>query len=141
MSPFRASVQLSDSWKNSDFEVRDDVATVTFNRPEKLNAPTFDAYADLRDLLAELGHRVDAKVLAITGRGRGFCSGGDVEEIIGERLKLAADESPITHELDTALGNAIELEAITQAPRKNSDDFAEFYAARGEGRKPAWKGR
>ena len=54
------------------------------HRPEKLNALTFEAYADLRDLLAELPHRGDARVLVLTGEGRGFCSGGDVEEIIGE---------------------------------------------------------
>lgn len=56
---------------------------MTFNRPEKLNALTFDVYADLRDLLAELEHRDDVSVLVITGSGKGFCSGGDVEEIIG----------------------------------------------------------
>ena len=58
------------------------------NRPEKLNALTFEAYAELRDLLAELAARGDdVKVLVITGEGRGFCSGGDVEEIIGELQK------------------------------------------------------
>jgi len=55
-------------------------------RPEKLNALTFDVYADLRDLLGELPHREDVSVLVITGTGRGFCSGGDVHEIIGELL-------------------------------------------------------
>jgi enoyl-CoA hydratase/carnithine racemase len=59
------------------------VATVTFDRPERLNALTFDVYADLRDLLAELPHRDGARVLVLTGAGRGFCSGGDVHEIIG----------------------------------------------------------
>jgi enoyl-CoA hydratase/carnithine racemase len=54
------------------------------SRPEKLNALTFDVYADLRDLLGELPHRGDARVLVLTGQGRGFCSGGDVKEIIGE---------------------------------------------------------
>ena len=57
---------------------------MTLSRPEKLNALTFDVYADLRDLLGELPHRGDARVLVLTGQGRGFCSGGDVEEIIGE---------------------------------------------------------
>jgi enoyl-CoA hydratase/carnithine racemase len=57
---------------------------VTLSRPDKLNALTFDVYADLRDLLGELPHRGDARVLVLTGQGRGFCSGGDVEEIIGE---------------------------------------------------------
>ncbi len=62
---------------------------MTFDRPDKLNALTFDVYADLRDLLAELPHRGDVRVVVLTGRGRGFCSGGDVEEIIGELRKMA----------------------------------------------------
>ena len=84
MSPFRASAALTESWENFSFEVENGVATVTLNRPEKLNALTFEAYADLRDLLGELPHRGDARVVVITGAGRGFCSGGDVNEIIGE---------------------------------------------------------
>ncbi|WP_173124590.1 enoyl-CoA hydratase family protein [Kibdelosporangium persicum] len=84
MMVFRASAGITSSWEHFDFSVADGVATVTFCRPEKLNALTFDVYADLRDLVAELPHRGDARVLVITGEGRGFCSGGDVEEIIGE---------------------------------------------------------
>jgi enoyl-CoA hydratase/carnithine racemase len=87
MSPFRASAGFTDNWKHFDFAVADGVATVTFSRPEVLNALTFDVYADLRDLLTELPHRDDVRVLVITGQGRGFCSGGDVNEIIGELLK------------------------------------------------------
>ena len=83
MSPFRASAPLTEEWRHFEFTVHDGVATVTLNRPTKLNALTFDAYADLRDLLAELPQRGDVRVLMITGEGHGFCSGGDVEEIIG----------------------------------------------------------
>jgi enoyl-CoA hydratase/carnithine racemase len=82
MSPFRASAPLTDEWRNFDFSVADGVATVRLNRPEKLNALTFEAYADLRDLVAELPARGDVRVLIIAGEGHGFCSGGDVEEII-----------------------------------------------------------
>ncbi len=84
MSPFRASAAFTERWENFDFAVDDGVATVTLSRPERLNALTFDVYADLRDLLGELPHRGDARVLVLTGQGRGFCSGGDVEAIIGE---------------------------------------------------------
>jgi enoyl-CoA hydratase/carnithine racemase len=63
--------------------VSDGVGTVVLSRPEQLNALTFDVYADLRDLLGELPHRGDVSVLIVTGSGRGFCSGGDVNEIIG----------------------------------------------------------
>lgn len=90
MSPFRASAPLTDTWEHFRFSVSGGVATVTLDRPGKLNALTFEAYADLRDLLAELPRRDDARVLVITGAGRGFCSGGDVEEIIGALQGLGA---------------------------------------------------
>jgi enoyl-CoA hydratase/carnithine racemase len=83
MSPFRASAPLTEEWRHFEFAVADGVATVRLNRPAKLNALTFDAYADLRDLLAELPQRGDVRVLVIDGEGHSFCSGGDVEEIIG----------------------------------------------------------
>ena len=92
MSPFRASAAITQDWKNFDFALEDGVATVTFSRPRKLNALTFDVYADLRDLLGELPHRGDVRVLLLTGEGRGFCSGGDVEEIIGELQGMSAAE-------------------------------------------------
>jgi enoyl-CoA hydratase/carnithine racemase len=92
VSPFRASAPLTENWEHFRFEVADGVATVTLDRPDKLNALTFQSYADLRDLVRELPHRGDAKVLVIAGEGRGFCSGGDVEEIIGELQKMEAAE-------------------------------------------------
>jgi enoyl-CoA hydratase/carnithine racemase len=92
MSPFRASAPLTDSWSNFDFDVEDGVGTIRLNRPDKLNALTFDAYADLRDLIAELPQRGDVKVLVIGGEGRGFCSGGDVQEIIGPLQEMGTSE-------------------------------------------------
>jgi len=62
------------------------VATITLDRPDRLNALTFDVYAELRDLFATLTGHDPVKVVVITGAGRGFCSGGDVEDIIGELL-------------------------------------------------------
>lgn len=88
MSRFRASVPLTERWHHFDFRVVDDVATVTFNRPEKLNPLTFESYADLRDLLHELPYRGDTKVLVLRGEGRAFCAGGDVDEIIGELITM-----------------------------------------------------
>ncbi len=88
MSPFRASPGFTRSWEHFGFDVDDGVATVTFDRPDKLNALTFDVYADLRDLVDEIEHRDDVNVLLITGTGRGFCSGGDVDEIIGPLLEM-----------------------------------------------------
>jgi enoyl-CoA hydratase/carnithine racemase len=90
VTPFRASAAITDSWQNFAFEVEDGIGTVTFSRPDKLNALTFDVYADLRDLLTELPHRDDVRVLVLTGEGRGFCSGGDVDEIIGELQQMSS---------------------------------------------------
>jgi enoyl-CoA hydratase/carnithine racemase len=92
MSPFRASASPARDWKHFLFDVKDGVATITLNRPEKLNALTFEVYADLRDLLDQLPQREDVRVLVITGSGRGFCSGGDVNAIIGELLGMEAPE-------------------------------------------------
>ena len=92
MSPFRASASLTDTWEHFRFSVSDGIGTVTLDRPGKLNALTFEAYADLRDLLAELPHRGEVRVLVIRGNGRAFCSGGDVNEIIGATLAMSPDE-------------------------------------------------
>jgi enoyl-CoA hydratase/carnithine racemase len=92
VSPFRGSAPLTDRWDHFDLHRADGVATVTLDRPDKLNALTFEAYADLRDLLLELPHRGDTRVLVLRGRGRGFCSGGDVDEIIGATLAMEPDD-------------------------------------------------
>ena len=70
MSPYRGSVPLTEEWRHFRLERADGVATVTLDRPDKLNALTFEAYADLRDLLAELPHRGDTRVLVLRGEGR-----------------------------------------------------------------------
>jgi len=87
---FRASAPLTGGWEHFRFSTVDGVATVTLDRPDKLNALTFEAYADLRDLLLELPHRTDVRVLVIRGEGKGFCGGGDVNEIIGELIAMDA---------------------------------------------------
>jgi enoyl-CoA hydratase/carnithine racemase len=80
------------------FSLADGVATVTLDRPDKLNALTFDTYAELRDLFVSLPHRStrrsggDVRVVVLRGSGRAFCSGGDVNEIIGATLSMAPAE-------------------------------------------------
>ncbi|QCD58795.1 enoyl-CoA hydratase family protein [Streptomyces hawaiiensis] len=88
MSPFTGSAVRTPGWEHLRVEVADGVATVTLARPEKLNALTFGAYADLRDLLAELSRERSVRALVLAGEGRGFCSGGDVDEIIGATLSM-----------------------------------------------------
>jgi enoyl-CoA hydratase/carnithine racemase len=69
------------------YEERGPIAVITLNREERLNSLTFEVYRELTDTLAALRSRDAVRVVVITGRGRGFCSGGDVEEIIGELFK------------------------------------------------------
>ena len=88
MSPFRASAPLTQAWEHFRLDLQEGVATVTLNRPQKLNALTFQVYADLRDLFTEVPQREDVRTLVITGTGRGFCSGGDVDEVIGQLLQM-----------------------------------------------------
>jgi enoyl-CoA hydratase/carnithine racemase len=63
------------------------IARVQFARPHTLNSLTFKVYRDLTDLFYRLRFVEDVKVIVLEGNGRGFCSGGDVHEIIGELLK------------------------------------------------------
>src|SRR5262247_3108418 len=59
------------------------LATLTLNRPERLNALTFEVYAELRDTFRALDTEPGVRAIVLTGAGRAFCSGGDVEDIIG----------------------------------------------------------
>ena len=74
------------------FTVFDGVATVTLDRPDKLNALTFSTYAGLRDLFISLRSSGAARVVVLRGSGRAFCSGGDVDEIIGATLAMEPRE-------------------------------------------------
>ena len=60
------------------------VATITLNRPDRLNALTFQVYEELRDVFRALDSEAGVRAIVITGSGRAFCSGGDVEDIIGQ---------------------------------------------------------
>ena len=67
------------------------VARITLDRPERLNALTFEVYAELRDLFARLDTEPGVGAVVLTGSGRAFCSGGDVEDIIGALFSRDAE--------------------------------------------------
>ncbi|HLF06845.1 MAG TPA: enoyl-CoA hydratase family protein [Thermoplasmata archaeon] len=69
------------------YEEEPRVGVITLSRPQKLNALTFEMYRALRDIFAALRERRHLRAVLLTGEGRGFCSGGDVDDIIGELLK------------------------------------------------------
>ena len=65
------------------WEVRDRIATIRLNRPERKNPLTFDSYAELRDTFRALVYARDVDVVVLASNGGNFCSGGDVHDIIG----------------------------------------------------------
>lgn len=73
------------------FEVQDSIATITLNRPDKLNAFTTEMLLAWADAIRESARRDDVRVLVLTGAGKGFCSGGDVRNM-GERAADSAYE-------------------------------------------------
>ncbi|MBI2303916.1 MAG: enoyl-CoA hydratase family protein [Chloroflexi bacterium] len=70
----------------------DGIATIRFNRPATLNSLTFQTYRELERATLEVRDDKDVRVLVITGQGRGFCSGGDVNEIIGQLFGKSSEE-------------------------------------------------
>ena len=70
------------------YEVRGGVAWLTLNRPERLNALTFEVYRELTEAFATLRGEGAVRAVVIRGAGRAFCSGGDVRDIIGDLQTL-----------------------------------------------------
>jgi len=74
------------------WSVQNQVGWITLNRPEKKNPLTFDSYAELRDLVRRLPYAAEVKVVVISGADGNFCSGGDVQEIIGPLTRMSMPE-------------------------------------------------
>jgi enoyl-CoA hydratase/carnithine racemase len=65
------------------FDETSGVATITLDRPERLNALTFEVYDELRQTFRTLSSEDRVRAIVMTGSGKAFCSGGDVHDIIG----------------------------------------------------------
>jgi len=74
------------------YEESDGIATIRLNDPGRLNALTFETYADLERFFAEAAQEDTVKVVILTGTGKGFCSGGSVHEIIGKLIEMKTEE-------------------------------------------------
>jgi len=74
------------------WRVEGKVGVVTLNRPERKNPLTFESYAELRDFFRRLKEDSQVKTIVITGAGGNFCSGGDVQEIIGPLTRMQAPQ-------------------------------------------------
>ena len=74
------------------YEITDGIATIRLNDPDRLNALTFETYAELERVFAAMASDSTVKVVVLTGSGKGFCSGGSVHEIIGKLIEMTAQE-------------------------------------------------
>jgi enoyl-CoA hydratase/carnithine racemase len=88
------------------FEVDDDIAVATLNRPDAMNAISGALADDLREVMREVGSRPDIKVLVLTGAGdKAFCAGADLKE-------------RGTFELEDFIGNRRQMTSMFQAVRE-----------------------
>jgi 2-(1,2-epoxy-1,2-dihydrophenyl)acetyl-CoA isomerase len=67
------------------FEVKDGVATLTLNRPDKLNSFTEQMNTDIVKACKEVARNDEIRTLLITGSGRAFCAGEDLDSVSGEQ--------------------------------------------------------
>jgi 2-(1,2-epoxy-1,2-dihydrophenyl)acetyl-CoA isomerase len=95
------------------YEVKDGIATLTLNRPDRLNALGGSLREDLHDAVTRSAADPEVRVMVITGAGKGFCSGGDVKAM-GE-AKAGQRERPLIEKI--APGRDRTLLAMREAPQ------------------------
>ena len=95
------------------FELARGVATITLDRPDRLNALTFEVYRELAESFEQLDREDDVRAIVITGRGRGFCSGGDQDDIIKH---LLGRDTPALLAFTRATGQLIEAMRACRRP-------------------------
>ena len=88
-----------------ELSVERGVATITLSRPERLNALTFEVYGELAATFRALEASKKTRAVVLTGKGRGFCSGGDREKI---DLSLAEPAAPHLSDDLLALNDALD---------------------------------
>ena len=84
-------------------KIEDRVATLTMNRPDKLNALNGEMAAMARETLADLSSNADVGCIVVTGEGRAFCAGGDVSDM------AAAKETPTMEQMVDSLRRSQEF--------------------------------
>src|SRR5260221_10407073 len=95
------------------FELANGVATITLDRPKRLNALTFEIYRELAETFEALSEDAAVRAIVITGRGRGFCSGGDQDDIIKQ---LLGRDTPALVAFTRATGRLIEAMRACRRP-------------------------
>ena len=68
------------SYNNIEFDITDGLATLTLNRPESLNSFTTEMHEEVRDAMTQVENDPSVRCLLLTGNGRGFCAGQDLND-------------------------------------------------------------
>ena len=106
------------SFTEIKYDVADKIATITLNRPEKLNAFTGVMMAELIEAFGKADADDNVRVVIVTGAGRGFCAGGDIRAI--HRSVLAGDGRVLTIK---GKGGRERLVPLNQAARAALDRY------------------
>lgn len=97
--------------KNTEYEVADGVATIWLNRPHRMNAWTGRLHTEYRHLLATADTDPAVQAIVVSGRGRGFCVGGDAEALAGHAERGAYDPGTSADIANPGYGVAAEFDA------------------------------
>jgi 2-(1,2-epoxy-1,2-dihydrophenyl)acetyl-CoA isomerase len=90
------------SYETLQMTLKDMVATITLNRPDRLNSFDMKLGHELYDVLQDVAKNQEVRVVVIKGTGKGFCGGGDVKE-----MHAAADKSRFLRELTRAIHRCV----------------------------------
>ena len=92
------------SWEHILLDKKDRIATVTLNRPEKLNAFGGLMRQEIVEVLEDVAGDPEVRVVVITGAGKAFCAGGDVTEFVGGSQQALIKDIPSERH---AMGKAV----------------------------------
>src|ERR1700749_2360461 len=95
------------------FALERGVATITLDRPKRLNALTFEIYRELAETFEKLDTYGEGRATVITGRGKALCSGGDQDDIIKE---LLGRDTPALVAFTRATGRLIQAMRACKRP-------------------------
>lgn len=97
--------------KNTEYELEDGVATIFLNRPHRMNAWTGRLHTEYRYLLDQANKDTNVGAIIVTGRGRGFCVGGDSEALQGHSARGGYDAGTKADIATPGYGTSAEFDA------------------------------
>src|SRR5579875_3515437 len=81
--------ERSDDMADLEFSVEDGIGTILLNRPQRRNAFTFDMIDQWAEIVRSVRTDDDVMVLVLTGAGKAFCAGGDLDELAEPQSALS----------------------------------------------------